>query len=211
MYKIQEQQPVVGDGSARSAILESAEQLFAEQGFNAVSISEIALAARASKANVFHHFGSKQNLYMAVLKLATDRAGGEVGRQVVAGQGGVVERLSLFMANYLQVLISYPRTSRLVMRELMEKGERDGAILARELFTKNFVRIVGLIREGQCSGVLRKDLDAELLTVLMVGIHVFFFHTRSVIRHLPGVEFAADAEGFSHDALDLLLRGALTQ
>ncbi len=198
-----------GDGNAREAILQAAERLFAERGFDSITVNEIALAAGASKANIFHHFGSKQDLYMAVLKVATDRAGGDVGRRAAAEEGDVPERLGLFMANYLTVLITHPHSSRLIMREVMENGEKSGAALARELFTDNFVRIVSLIRAGQACGVLRKDLSAELLAVLMVGVNVFFFHTRAVMRHLPGVAFADAPEDFSRGALELLMNGAL--
>jgi len=198
-----------GDTNARGAILQAAEQLFAERGFDAVSVNEIALGAGTSKANVFHHFGSKQDLYMAVLKMATDRAGGEVGRRAAAEEGDVPARLGLFLANYLTVLLTHPHSSRLIMREVMENGEKNGATLARELFTSNFVRIVSLIRGGQESEVLRRDLSAELLAVLLVGIDVFFFHTRAVMRHLPGVSFADTPEEFTRGALDLLMNGAL--
>jgi len=209
MSKAGQQQTTPVDGGARRAILEVAERLFSERGFDAVSVSEIALGAGVCKANVFHHYGSKQQLYMAVLKSATDRASGEVARQVLAGQGDVPERLGLFLANYLQLLIRHPHTSRLVMREVMENGERDGATLARELFSESFVHIVDLIREAQHGGMLRKDLKPELLAVSMIGIDVFFFHTRTVLRHLPGVDFAGAPEAFSRDILDLLLHGAL--
>jgi len=200
-----------GDGNASGAILEAAEQLFADKGFDAVSVNEIALAAGFSKANVFHHFHSKQDLYLAVLKAASDRSCGEVGRQALAGDGSLQERLGQFMVNYLSVLTTQPRSSRLILREVMENGEQNGATLARELFTGNFVRIVGLIRAGQSSGVLRKDLNAELLTVLLVGINVFFFQTRAVMQHLPGVDFADRPEDFSRLALDLLLNGAMVR
>src|SRR4030065_1687382 len=51
-------------------ILATAESLFAEHGFDAVSMNAIAEAAGVSKANVFHHFISKNDLYLAVLRNA---------------------------------------------------------------------------------------------------------------------------------------------
>ncbi|MEA1890213.1 MAG: helix-turn-helix domain-containing protein, partial [Pseudomonadota bacterium] len=56
--------------SGEGAILDAAEILFAEKGFDAVSMRAIAEKADVSKANVFHHFGSKENLYLAVLRSA---------------------------------------------------------------------------------------------------------------------------------------------
>ena len=46
-------------------ILLAARRLFAERGFDGVSINDVAAAAGVSKANVFHHFGSKPKLHLA--------------------------------------------------------------------------------------------------------------------------------------------------
>ncbi len=44
----------------RKALLAAAQTLFAEQGYEAVSMEELALRARVSKASIFAHFSSKQ-------------------------------------------------------------------------------------------------------------------------------------------------------
>ena len=41
------------------AILEAAERLFAQQGYDGVSMRTIAREAGVSKANIYHHFDSK--------------------------------------------------------------------------------------------------------------------------------------------------------
>ena len=61
--------------SALTRIPVEAEVLFAERGFDGVSINEVALAAGVCKANVFHHFATKQDLYERVLTQACDAFG----------------------------------------------------------------------------------------------------------------------------------------
>ena len=48
----------------RERILVEAETLFAEKGYEAVSIREITGAAECNLAAVNYHFGTKQNLYL---------------------------------------------------------------------------------------------------------------------------------------------------
>ncbi|MCP4048031.1 MAG: helix-turn-helix transcriptional regulator [Gammaproteobacteria bacterium] len=49
--------------SGELAILEAAECLFADRGFDAVSMSAIAKLANTSKSNIYHHFKNKNELY----------------------------------------------------------------------------------------------------------------------------------------------------
>src|SRR5271155_4078840 len=50
-----------------AAILAGARALFAERGFEATSIDDIALAAGVTKGAVYHHFPSKEAIFVEVL------------------------------------------------------------------------------------------------------------------------------------------------
>ena len=52
----------------RAAILNAAEQAFSDHGFGATSLNEIATAAGVSRATPSYFFGSKEQLYVAVLE-----------------------------------------------------------------------------------------------------------------------------------------------
>lgn len=52
----------------RGVILESAARVFAERGYHAASISEIARAAGITKPVIYHHFASKQELHSVVFE-----------------------------------------------------------------------------------------------------------------------------------------------
>src|SRR5687768_1754529 len=53
---------------SRAVILDAAERVFADRGFDATSLNEIAVAARVSRATPSYFFGSKEALYVAVLE-----------------------------------------------------------------------------------------------------------------------------------------------
>ena len=64
---------MTGDGhrardpeSTRTAVVNAAEQLFAEKGFAATSMRDISATSGVSHPLIHHHFGSKENLYAAV-------------------------------------------------------------------------------------------------------------------------------------------------
>jgi len=53
---------------SRDEILKAATDLFAGRGFHETSMAEVARAARVSKALIFWHFKSKEDLFVAVLQ-----------------------------------------------------------------------------------------------------------------------------------------------
>lgn len=61
-----------GTPGTRQAILDAARARFAEVGFDKASIRSIAAAARVDPALVHHYFGTKQDLFVAVIALPVD-------------------------------------------------------------------------------------------------------------------------------------------
>jgi AcrR family transcriptional regulator len=58
----------LGAEARREQILETAQRLFEERGYDAVSISEVATAAKVTRGLVHHYFGSKRELYIDVVR-----------------------------------------------------------------------------------------------------------------------------------------------
>ena len=55
------------DLAKRASILEAAKQLFLEQGYQGVSMDQIATTAGVSKLTVYSHFGDKETLFAAAI------------------------------------------------------------------------------------------------------------------------------------------------
>jgi AcrR family transcriptional regulator len=65
--KVGMSEPRTGAQDSRDEILKAAMQLFANRGFHETSMSEVAREARVSKALIFWHFKTKEELFVAVL------------------------------------------------------------------------------------------------------------------------------------------------
>jgi len=79
------------------AILNDAVRLFAEKGFDAISMNDIAKAADVSKANIFHHFSNKETLYLEVLRKACEVTTQNI-QELHFAKGSFKKRLSDFMS-----------------------------------------------------------------------------------------------------------------
>ncbi len=60
--------PKSKDSTTRDHLLKIAEKLFAQKGYDAVSVREITTAADCNIAAVNYHFGTKQSLYLQVFR-----------------------------------------------------------------------------------------------------------------------------------------------
>jgi TetR/AcrR family transcriptional regulator len=116
---------------SREAILAAAETLFAERGFEAVSLQEIGDAAGLSRGTPNYFFGSKQDLYVAVLERvfadreeATKRAFEPVRAWCNSPRPGSLRKpLTRAIESYMSFLLARPAFVRLIVREELRGGE----------------------------------------------------------------------------------------
>lgn len=190
----------------RAEILAAATDLFGATGFDAVSISAISRKAGTSKANVFHHFGCKEDLYLEVMRTACEVFSTALEDALDAG-GGFDKRLRLYIRRDIELMQANPDRAHLIMREVLESGPARGRALAGEVFHNQFVELVALFEEGQAAGEFRADVPAALAATLMVAGNVFLFQSQNVLRHLPGIDFVDDPERYAAMASRILLDG----
>ncbi|WP_018233654.1 TetR/AcrR family transcriptional regulator [Thioalkalivibrio thiocyanodenitrificans] len=199
--------PETPPGQAVSRILRAALDLFSSQGFDAVSMNAVANAAGVSKANIFHHFRSKHELYIAALREACRESRDEL-EALNLEDGSIGEQLADFAVKHLASMLDNARDTRLILREVLENAPGRAEELARDVFHDGFDRLVETVRLGQRRGELDRDLPPAFIAVMMLAANVFFAQSQDVLRHLPGVDFADDPKRYSRMYMQVLLRGA---
>lgn len=192
------------DPAKRAAVLEAAQALFAEQGFDGVSIDQIAQKAGVSKLTVYSHFGDKDGLLSAVVRAHCER---EMPMDLFEPTPDVPlrERL-LAIAHAFFTMVSCPQAIA---------GHR--MLCAPNGITPNLARLfweAGPARiQGGLSELLRRRMEAGELVVEdpdMAASHFFALlkgepHARLMLG------FPAEDERFSTDrhltsVVDLFLR-----
>ncbi len=192
--------------AGRAEILAAATDLFGESGYDGVSMSAIAQRAGTSKANVFHHFRSKDALYLEVMREAC--AGFTQATQALRPEEqGFGERLREFLRRDFEMLRDKPDRSRLIMRELLESGPCRGQALASEVFAEHFSEVVRLFEQAQEKGVFARDIPPSLAATLAISANTLAFQGQHVLRHLEGVDFVDDATRYATLVSRVLLDG----
>lgn len=86
----------MGAASTRRQIVEAADRLFYEQGFEATSFADIAAAVRLSRGNFYYHFKTKDEILDAVIALRLANTG-RMLKAWEAGTGDPAERIRSFI------------------------------------------------------------------------------------------------------------------
>ena len=87
--------PETAPSAGEVAILDAAVQLFSVYGYDGVSMRRIAEAAGVSKANIYHHFASKQALYFAIMRRSAEELTALL-ENLAEGKGSFNQRLQAF-------------------------------------------------------------------------------------------------------------------
>lgn len=189
--------------SCAEQIKQQAKRLFAARGFDSVSINDIAQAAACSKANIFHHFGSKEALYFDVMRQAMQRSAASI-RQVMVDNKDPRSRLIQTVKDHYAIICEDPERSRLMMREVMFSSPLRGQELAEEVFGEQFAALTELMQSIGCDDADNGKL--EMLAFMLISTNVMRFHCNNVLQHLQDAKFADPEDKYAELLADMLLQ-----
>ncbi len=192
-------------GGARS-ILDAATELFAEEGFEPVSVARIAARAGVCKANVFHHFESKEALLLAVIEQASGEHA-ERAEALLTDPARVAEKLRQLFAFELRSMIDNGARTQLMLRECHDRGHPLARELAQQVFKRNFDAVTALVDQGRTRGEFRADIEPAAVTVSMIAAKHFFLRQRLAMLDKPELHHLAEPEVYADQICTILLRG----
>jgi AcrR family transcriptional regulator len=159
--------PCKGDVEGR--ILASATGLFANFGYNGVSVRDIAAHARVNEVTIYRHYPRKRDLYIAVLvaELRQVKLGGDLLARI-AEAGDAKSVLTFTFELISETLLTRPELLRLIQFSALEMGED-----LEPLMHKHLSQLVEIVSGYLEPWILRGELrctSAKVLVLSLVGI-----------------------------------------
>ncbi|WP_369369816.1 TetR/AcrR family transcriptional regulator [Promicromonospora sp. Populi] len=152
-------------GYDQQAILEVAVAVFNEHGYEATSMGMLAERLGLSKAAIYHHISSKEQLLALALDHALDSL--ESVLDDSRDQGDAVARLSFLLRGAVHVLVRELPSVTLLLR-LRGNSEVERAALARRrTFDK---AVTQMVVEAQRDGSIRSDIAPGVAERLLFGM-----------------------------------------
>lgn len=168
-------------------ILEVAETLFAEKGFDGTSIRDISKEAKINVAMVSYYFGSKEKLLESLVLYKTSGLK-ELLSDLIEEELEPVDKIYKLIDLYVNRLNCNKGIYRILHFELASKKR----VLELESFTEikktNLKSLELIIKEGQNKGVFRKDITIELITPTILGTFFHFQMNKPFFQNLLNLE-----------------------
>jgi len=196
----------------RELIAATARRLFAERGFERVTVSEIAREAEVAEKTVYNYFPTKEDLFYSRLEAFEEELLGAV-RDRPAGQT-VLEAFREFMLAprgiYARLEAGEARAAQEELRTITRVVTESPALLAREqqVFARYTNSLATLL--AQETGAGADDVEPWVTANALIGVHrslIDFVRTRVLAGNDERPRLARDLRAQAKDAFARLEQG----
>lgn len=162
-------------------ILKAALEVFAEKGFSAATMDDIAARAGVNKAMLYYYLGDKQTLFsQAVLGAVAPVQ--QAAQEVAEMAAPPTQRLVQLQAAFAQTFTANPHLPRLMLRMLVTELEHIPPQVLR-IMAQVFGVTRRLLNEGVASGCL-KPANPALVHLLLIGALGLAWEARNLLDRL---------------------------
>ena len=176
-------------------LLESAERLFALQGFEGTSVRDIAEDAGVNIAMISYYFGSKEKLMEALFEKRLGDVKSRVEHLLKDNTLTSLRKVELLIEENVNVVMRDKRFHRIMICEQIINQNPVIKELLKNVKLKNAAFIGELIKDGQKKGDFKKKVDVVMLLSIMIGtisqlmINHDFYRDFNKLQELPDPEF----------------------
>jgi TetR/AcrR family transcriptional regulator len=177
----------------KALILSAARDEFVENGLNGARVDRIAMRAGSGKNLIYHYYGNKEQLYLAVLE--------EIYRDMRAHQDDQAVRhlppldgMRLFVANTFDYFARTPALIRLMSIENIHYAKHlKRSKSVRSLYDPLLETLRQALARGQAEGTFRQDVEPIDLYISISGLAYFYLSNRHTLSWIFGQDLVDPA------------------
>jgi AcrR family transcriptional regulator len=152
LRSVHRDEPGEANGGRRDHILRVAARVFAEKGYRATSLQEIADEVGVTRPSFYYHFKSKQEILAAIVDAAFQRAEGAID-QATAADGSAADQIRDFVRRYVEINTEHAEVP--VLFQSLGELDEEAAEAARRRRRQIDQKLARLIERGVQDGDLR--------------------------------------------------------
>ncbi|KAB0667709.1 TetR/AcrR family transcriptional regulator [Oryzomonas japonica] len=156
----------------KEEIVRATLEVIGKGGVRALTIAAIADSAGMSEANIYRHFGGKDEIFFALADFIGTSVMGKAAT-IAAGSKKPLEKLEIIFFSHISIVATYPGIPRFMFSEDTHLGNPD---LAKKLAMRigNYVETLsGVIAAGIDEGELKQGLSPRETALTFLGMIQF--------------------------------------
>ena len=180
-------------------IMEAAEKLFAEKGFDGTSVRDIAEEAGVNLAMISYYFGSKEKLMENLFKYRGEFIKLQLESMLQNKELDSLEKMYSLIDQYIDKIMKQQCFHRIMAREQMVNSTRSYIQTDIYRFKKENQELISrLIQEGQKKGEFKKNIDVPLMMATLIGTASSLVTTQHYYREINNLQSLPDEEFQKH-------------
>jgi AcrR family transcriptional regulator len=152
----------------REHIMNIAIELFAQSGFEATSIRQLATKADVNIAMINYYFGSKEKLFEAILEHKAQYMRARIELIVSDKSMSEIQKIDQIIEDYVHRFLSQPDFHKVMQQELLVSQRENMHQNIIDLFLKNTEAFSAIIEKGVRKKIFRK-VDPQLCFASIIG------------------------------------------
>lgn len=176
----------ITDNSTEQKIIDAAELVFHEKGFDGARMQEIADKANINKGLLHYYFKSKDALFDAIFKMALKRMSGNI-HSILKMEITLEEKIDLIIDSYLNLLLRNSSLPRFVITEINKDSDRFIKKYLKGEIDNVFNQFIASVKKEIDAGKI-KPIDPKHLFMNMISMILFPFVGKPMIQVLIAVD-----------------------
>ena len=187
-------EPVRDAERTQQAILAAAEDEFADKGLAGARVDAIAEQSGANKRMLYYYFGSKENLYVAVLERAYG-AMRQTERELNLIDLDPLDAIRKLVEFKFDYLLEHPTIICLLAGENMQNAKfLKRSRRLRDMHNSLANVLQAVLAAGQKKGLVKSGIDPVQLYISLAAVSYFFFSNAATLSTAFGRELMSPSE-----------------
>jgi AcrR family transcriptional regulator len=158
-------------------ILDVAERVFSEKGFDGASTRLISGEAGVNMAMLNYYFGSKEGLFLAIFQRKISSF-----QNILQNLGNdetisAWEKMEKYIELYGEKIVNNNCFQRLLYQEMGMNRSNDLSDKLRDMLLKNVTELDKILKEGIVRGEFKKDIDIPMVIATLYGTKNYILNT----------------------------------
>jgi AcrR family transcriptional regulator len=177
-------------------ILQVAEKLFAEQGFDGTSIRNISKEAKINIAMISYYFGSKEKLLESLIFFRTVDLKIQLENLSKKEELSPLDKINKLIELYISKIHNNKCIYQILHFELSSKKREMNFQSFTDVKIANLLSLQTIIEEGQEKGIFRKDVTIPLIAPTIFGTYLHFHMSKVFFQNLLNLKTEADYDNY---------------